>query len=86
MMPISSSPRSALTDRVTLMKARVAMEQLQKRYELERARGDARKPSVEAQLEAQRARIEQVEALLALRQDKVDRLRVRAGMDGDPAS
>ena len=32
--------KSGLTDQVTLMKSRVAMEQLQKRFELERARGD----------------------------------------------
>ena len=37
---------------------------------------------MEAQLAAQRARIEQMEALLALRQDKVDRLSVRAGLHG----
>ena len=74
--------KSGLTDQVTLMKSRVAMEQLAKRLRLERAREDARKPSVEAQLAAQRARIEQMEALLALREEKVDRLRVRAGMDG----
>ena len=74
--------KSGLTDQVTLMKSRVAMEQLAKRLRLERAREDARKPSVEAQLAAQRARIEQMEALLALREEKVDRLSVRAGMDG----
>ena len=74
--------KSGLTDEVTLMKSRVAMEQLQKRLRLERARGEARQPSVEAQLAAQRARIEQMESLVALRRDKVDRLRVRAGMPG----
>ena len=74
--------KSGLTDQVTLMKSRVAMEQLAKRLLLERAREDALKPSVEAQLAAQRARIEQMEALLELREEKVDRLRVRAGMDG----
>lgn len=74
--------KSGLTDRVTLMKSRVAMEQLYKRLQLERAREDARKPSVEAQLAAQRARIAQTEALVALREEKVDRLRVRAGVDG----
>ena len=74
--------KSGLTDQVTLMKSRVAMEQLQKRFHLERARGDARKPSADAQLAAQAARIEQMEALVALRREKVDRLRVRAGMDG----
>ena len=74
--------KAGLTDEVSLMKSRVAMEQLQKRFQLERAREGARKPSVEAQLEAQRARIEQMEALLALRRDQVDRLRVSAGMSG----
>ncbi len=74
--------KSGLTDEVTLMKSRVAMEQLQKRLRLERAREDARQPSVEAQLAAQRARIEQMESLVALRRDKVDRLRVRAGIPG----
>lgn len=74
--------RSGLTDRVTLMKSRVAMEQLQKRFQLERARQDARKPSADAQVAAQAARIEQMEALVALRREKVDRLSVRAGMSG----
>ena len=74
--------KSGLTDRVTLMKSKVAMVQLEKRLQLERAREDARKPSVEAQVAAQRARIEQMEALVALREEKLERLRVRAGMDG----
>ena len=74
--------KSGLTDQVTLMKSRVAMEQLQKRFHLERARGDARRPSADAQLAAQNARIEQMEALVALRREKVERLRVQAGMDG----
>ena len=74
--------RSGLTDRVTLMKSRVAMEQLKKRLHLERAREDARNPSVEAQLAAQQARIEQMEALVVLREQKVDRLSVRSGLHG----
>ncbi len=74
--------KSGLTDRVTMMKSRVAMEQLEKRLQLERAREDARKPSVEAQLAAQGARIEQMEALVSLRKEQVDQLRVRAGMVG----
>ncbi len=71
-----------LTDQVTLMKSRVSMEHLRKQFQLERAREDARKPSVEAQLAAQRARIAQMEALVTLREEKVDQLRVRAGMNG----
>lgn len=74
--------REGLTDRVTLMKSRVAMEHLQERVRLERAREDARRPSVAAQVAAQRARIEQMEALLAFRAERVSRLRVRAGMSG----
>ena len=74
--------KSGLTDRVTLMKSRVAMEQLEKRLRLERDREDTREPSVEAQVAAQRARIEQMEALVALREEKLERLSVRAGMDG----
>jgi len=74
--------KEGLTDQVTLMKSHVAMEHLRKQFQLERAREDARKPSVEAQLAAQRARIAQMEALVALREEKVDRLRVRAGMNG----
>lgn len=74
--------KSGLTDQVTLMKSRVAMEQLEERLRLERAREDARKPSVEARVAAQRARIEQMEALVALREEKLERLRVRAGMNG----
>lgn len=74
--------QAGLADRVTLMKARVAMEQLGKRFEFERAREEARKPSADAQLDAQRARIEQMAALVSLRRRKVERLKVRAGMDG----
>ena len=78
--------KAGLTDRVTLMKSRVAMEQLGKRFELERAREEARKPSAEAQLDAQRARIEQMDALVSLRKERVERLKVRAGMDGRAAT
>ena len=74
--------KAGLSDSVTLMKSRVAMEQLRKRHRLELAREGARKPSAEAQTAAQEARIEQLESLLALRGDRVDQLRVRAGMAG----
>ena len=73
--------RSGLENRITLMNSRVAMEQLQKRFQLEQALEDARKPSLQSQLAAQHARIEQLETLVALRQEKVDKPRVRPGMD-----
>ncbi len=71
-----------LIDQVTLMKSRVAMDQLAKRLKLERAREEARKPSAEAQLAAQNARIEQMDTLVALRKEKLDELTVRAGILG----
>ena len=74
--------QAGLTDRVTLLKARAAMEQFGNRFELVRACEAARMPSAEAQLDAQRARIEQTDALVVLRRRKVERLKVRAGMDG----
>ncbi len=74
--------KSGLTDQITLVKSRVSMEQLEKRLQLEQARLDARKPSAEAQMAAQHARIEQMDVLVALRKEKVDRLVVKAGMDG----
>ena len=73
--------RSGLENRITLMKSRVAMEQLQKRLQLEQALEGARKPSLQSQLAAQHSRIEQLETLVALRQEKVDKPRVRPGMD-----
>ena len=73
---------SGLIDGVTLMKSQVAMEQLARRFELERAREEARKPSAEAQVAAQAARIAQMQALVDLRQEKLNGLAVRAGMRG----
>ncbi len=71
-----------LIDQVTLMKSRVAVGQDRKRFKLERAHEEARKPSAEAQLTAQNARIEQMNTLVALRKEKLDRLTVRAGIFG----
>ena len=71
-----------LVDKVTLKKSQVAMEQWEKRFHLERARGEARKPSAEAQLAAQMARIEQMDALVTLHREKSEKLRVRSGMQG----
>lgn len=73
---------SGLLDRVSLTKSGVAMEQLAKRLRLERDREDVRKPSVAAQLAAQQARIEQMQALVELRRAKLAKLEVRAGLAG----
>ena len=74
--------QEGLIDDVTLKKSLVAMQQLRRRVQLERARIEARKPSAEAQLAAQNARIEQMDALVAFRKEKLDKLRVRSGMAG----
>ena len=74
--------QEGLIDDVTLKKSLVAMQQLEQRVHLERARIEARKPSAEAQLAAQNARIEQMDALVAFRKEKLDKLRVRSGMSG----
>ena len=74
--------QEGLIDDVTLKKSLVAMQQLKQRVQLERARIEARKPSAEAQLAAQNARIEQMDALVAFRKEKLDKLRVRSGMAG----
>ena len=74
--------QEGLIDKVTLKKSLVAMQQLEQRVQLERARVEARKPSAEAQLAAQNARIEQMDALVAFRKEKLDKLRVRSGMSG----
>ena len=59
-----------MTDRVTLVTSRDTMEQLKKRLHLEWAREDTRMSSVPAQLAPQRARIEQMEAVVSLRMGK----------------
>lgn len=74
--------KDGLIDAVTVKKSLVSMQQLEQRVHLERARAEARKPSAEAQLTAQEARIEQMDALVAFRKEKLDKLKVRSGMAG----
>jgi len=71
-----------LTDQVTLTKAKVTAEQLEISVHLEKERAAIREKAVEAQLAAKRARIEQQKRLLRLRQQKLERLIVRAGATG----
>jgi len=62
--------------------SRVTMESLEKRVGLEQERINIRNPAVVAQLAAQQARIDQLSSLVGLRQSQLDRLRVRAGING----
>ncbi len=65
-----------------LSRSRITMEQLETRMTIEEERLDVRKRAVEAQLAAKRARVNQQYRLLELRKEKLQRLKVRAGIAG----
>ena len=65
-----------------LSRSRITMEQLETRVKLEEERLEVRKKAVQAQLAAKRARINQQYRLLELRKEKLQRLKVRAGISG----
>ncbi len=67
---------------LVLSKSRIAMEQLKTRLNIEEQRLEIRKKAVKAQLAAKRVRINQQRRLLELRKQKLERLRVRAGIGG----
>ena len=74
--------KDALTDQVTLRMSKVRTEQLEVRLQLEKERLEVRETSVNAQLAAQQARIDQAHGLVRLREKQLDRLKVRAGASG----
>lgn len=67
---------------LTLKLSQVRAEELATRHELEQERLEIASDSVEAQLSAERARVEQVRALYTLRKNQVEALKVRAGING----
>ena len=67
---------------IELAKSRVAFEQLETRKRIENDRLAIRGKAVEAQLAASRARIDQSRQMLELRQEQLERLKVRAGIAG----
>ncbi len=69
---------SELTSNISQAKAQA----LATRNEIEHGRVEVSSKSVEAQLAAQRARVEQLRALHQLKRGQMDSLRVRAGADG----
>jgi multidrug efflux pump subunit AcrA (membrane-fusion protein) len=73
---------AGLTDQITLTKSKVAAEQLAIRARLEKERLEIQKEAAQAQLAAQQARNEQARGLVELRQAKLERLKVRAGIRG----
>ncbi len=67
---------------LTLKLSQVRADELATRHDLEQQRLEIASESVEAQLAAERARVDQLRALFRLRQEQVDALKVRAGIDG----
>jgi len=67
---------------LSLNLSRVHTEDLANRYQIEQKRLEVRKRSEEAQIAAQQARISQLQALLKLKQEQVQNLRVAAGTSG----
>ncbi len=67
---------------LSLKLSRVRTEDLANRYQIEQKRLEVRKRSEEAQLAAQQARNSQLQALLKLKQEQVQNLRVAAGTSG----
>ena len=74
--------KDGLIPALDLKLSRLKAEQLGKQARIERERYQQGKRSSEAQLAAQRARVNQMQALYALRRRQVESLKVRAGIAG----
>jgi HlyD family secretion protein len=74
--------KDGLVSNLVARQSTVRAESLATRHKLEQQRVQVSEESVEAQLRAQRARIDQMRSLYELRRSQVDQLRVRAGMHG----
>ncbi|MFL6234743.1 MAG: efflux RND transporter periplasmic adaptor subunit [Thermoanaerobaculia bacterium] len=74
--------KDALIPEITQKLSALKSEQLAKQAKIEVERYEKSKRSADAQLAAQRARVEQMRALYELRQHQVNSLKVRAGIPG----
>jgi HlyD family secretion protein len=74
--------KDGLVSSLVARQSTVRAESLATRHTLEQERVQVAEESIEAQLRAQRARIDQMRSLYTLRRSQVDQLRVRAGMNG----
>jgi HlyD family secretion protein len=74
--------KDALIPEITQKLSALKSEQLGKQAKIEVERYEKSKRSANAQLAAQRARVEQMRALYELREHQVDSLKVRAGIPG----
>jgi HlyD family secretion protein len=74
--------KDGLVSNLILKQSTVKADSLATRNRLEQERVKVAEDNIRAQLKAQQARIDQLHSLVALRRDQVDRLQVRAGMNG----
>ncbi len=74
--------KDGLVSNLILKQSTVKADSLATRNRLEQERVKVAEDNIRAQLKAQQARIDQLQSLVALRRDQVDRLQVRAGMNG----
>ncbi len=74
--------QDGIIPRVQYKRSQLLAEQLKIRVDIEQERSDQFKNSVNAQLRAERARIDQLENMLALREEQLAGLQVKAGIDG----
>jgi len=74
--------KEGLVAQVVLLQTRGKAEELTTRYQIERERLKIGEDSLNAQLAANLARVEQARALWLLKQSQVEGLRVRAGLNG----
>jgi HlyD family secretion protein len=74
--------KDGLVSNLILKQSTVRAESLAERNKLEKERLHVNEETVKQQLLAQKARVDQLRSLYALRRQQVDQLRVRAGMSG----
>lgn len=74
--------KDGLTPDITLRQALLRAKQLSEQVKIEEKRIEKKKESIQAQLASQRSRLAQMRAVHELRQQQLDRLRVRAGIAG----
>lgn len=74
--------KDGLIPEINLKRSRLRSEQSQKQSKIEDQRYTQSERAIQAQLAAQRARVDQMRALYGLRRRQVDSLKVRAGIPG----
>lgn len=74
--------KDGLVSEITRQRSRAKADDLKNRYEIEKKRLDISEKLVGAQISSQQAKIEQLRGQLRLKQQLVESLKIRAGIDG----